>query len=48
MKSYYKPIGDEKQGFKLTIPARAKTKMAELYHCEVKEDGTLVYVPVVG
>jgi hypothetical protein len=44
MKHFYKPIGDSKQGFKLTIPASAQK--AELYKCTVKEDGTLVYVPV--
>ena len=45
MQNYYKPIGDEKQGFKLTIPARAKK--SDLYKCTVNEDGSLLYVPVV-
>ena len=44
MQSYYKPIGDSKQGYKLTIPAIVKK--ADLYKFEHKPDGTLIYTPV--
>jgi hypothetical protein len=44
MQSYYKPIGDNKQGYKLTIPAIVKK--ADLYEFEYLPDGTLVYIPV--
>ena len=44
MQSYYKPIGDDKQGFRLTIPAIVKK--FDLYKFEYKPDGTLIYTPV--
>ena len=44
MQDYYKPIGDDKQGFKLTLPARVQR--ADLYKCTVNDDGSLLYVPV--
>jgi hypothetical protein len=44
MKTYYKPIGDDKQGFKLTIPAIVQR--AELYKFEYRKDGSLLYTPV--
>jgi hypothetical protein len=44
MINYYKPIGDSKQGYKLTIPAIVKK--FDLYKFEHKEDGTLIYTPV--
>ena len=44
MISYYKPIGDSKQGYKLTIPAIVKK--AELYKFAYQEDGSLLYTPV--
>jgi len=44
MQSYYKPIGDSKQGYKLTIPAIVKK--AELYKFTYQKDGTLIYTPV--
>jgi hypothetical protein len=44
MQSYYKPIGDSKQGFKLTLPAIVQR--AELYKFEYLKDGTLIYTPV--
>ena len=42
MKSYYKPIGDSKQGFKLTIPARAKK--SDLYKCTVNDDADIITI----
>jgi hypothetical protein len=44
MNSYYKPIGDSKQGYKLTIPAIVKK--ADLYKFEQLKDGSLLYTPV--
>jgi hypothetical protein len=44
MQSYYKPIGDSKQGYKLTIPA--SVKKADIYKFEQLPDGTLIYTPV--
>jgi len=44
MQSYYKPIGDDKQGYKLTIPAFVKK--SDIYKFEQLPDGTLVYTPV--
>jgi hypothetical protein len=44
MQSYYKPIGDDKQGYKLTIPAIVQK--ADLYKFEQLPDGTLQYTPV--
>ena len=44
MSSYYKPIGDDKQGYKLTIPAIVKR--ADIYRFTYQEDGTLIYTPV--
>jgi hypothetical protein len=44
MINYYKPIGDSKQGYKLTIPAIVQK--ADLYKFEYLPDGTLVYTPV--
>jgi hypothetical protein len=42
--NYYKPIGDDKQGYKLTIPA--SVKKADIYKFEQLESGTLTYTPV--
>jgi hypothetical protein len=44
MINYYKPIGDSKQGYKLTIPAIVKK--ADLYKFEQLPDGTLIYTPM--
>jgi len=44
MNLYYKPIGDSKQGYRLTIPAIVKK--ADLYKFEQLPDGTLQYTPV--
>jgi hypothetical protein len=44
MRSYYKPIGDDKQGYKLTIPAIVKK--ADIYKFEYLPNGSLLYVPV--
>jgi hypothetical protein len=53
MQSYYKPIGDSKQGYKLTIPAIVKK--AKIYEFQqvlnktetiVLKKGTLIYTPV--
>ena len=44
MKKFYVPIGDSKQGFKLTIPTGVKK--AELYSCTVDENGILIYTPI--
>ena len=41
---YYRPIGDDRQGWKITIPV--KIKKFKLYKCVVKDDGTLIYVPI--
>lgn len=43
-KKHYTPIGDKKQGFKLTIPAGVER--ADYYQCTVNDDGSLLYVPV--
>ena len=39
----YKPIGDDKQGWKITIPK--SVKRADLYMFVREENGTLKYVP---
>jgi hypothetical protein len=41
---YYKPIGDDTQGYKLTIPA--SVKKSDIYRFEELTDGTLTYTPV--
>lgn len=41
---HYKPIGDDKQGYKLTIPA--SVQRYDLYRLEIELDGTLIYTPV--
>jgi len=43
-KKYYRPFGDKKQGWKITVPAIVKR--AEIYKFEYVEDGTLIYRPV--
>ena len=43
-KKHYTPIGDKKQGFKLTIPAGVE--MYDNYEITVNDDGSLLYVPV--
>ena len=48
MQSYYKPIGDKKQGFKLTVPASVSKSdlFADNYKLTVHENGALLYTPV--
>jgi hypothetical protein len=45
VKKIYKPSGNDKIGHRLHIPSYAE--LAKGYHCTVKEDGTLIYAPVV-
>jgi hypothetical protein len=45
MKEIYKVSGNEKIGFRLIVPVRARPRKA--YYFEVRQDGTLVYRPVV-
>lgn len=46
MKTYFAPIkGSNGRGNKITIPSTAK--LDKLYEFSQKEDGTLIYTPVV-
>jgi hypothetical protein len=42
---YYKPIGDKRQGFRLTVPVCVRR--ADLYKFKYRKDGSLLYTPVV-
>lgn len=44
MVKFYQPQGDEKQGYRIKIPAIVKR--ADLYKFEYLPDGTLQYTPV--
>ena len=43
-RKYLKPTGDDKQGWRIAIPAIVKR--AERYEFEYQENGKLVYSPV--
>jgi hypothetical protein len=43
-KKHFKPQGDNKQGYRIAIPAIVKR--AEQYQFEYRKDGALVYTPV--
>ena len=44
-KKYYRPFGDNKQGWKITVPAIVKR--ADIYQFVYHEDGRLEYIPKV-
>lgn len=45
VKKMYKPSGNDKIGHRLIIPSYAD--IAKAYYCKVKDDGTLIYTPVI-
>ena len=45
MDTYYKPIGSEEVGYRLTLPKSVK-KIYPVYRFELLDDGTLVFTPV--
>lgn len=43
-KEHYKTSGNDKVGYRIAVPQRAKP--VAVYRCEIKRNGTLIYTPV--